>query len=467
VADSELIVRLRGENADLKAKLAEVAAASKAAAGSMSASFKSALGAIGPAIGIAFSARAVINFAKESVAAFAEAEAAAASLKNTIANMGGTEIQGAGMQLWVDSLERMSGFKGDELSKALGMLIVQTGSGTKAQQALSVAMDLAATRGMSLSEAGNKVYLVMTGMTRTMKEFGMTTRDGATDMDYLKEMGAKMAGGLETNLTTVDGKLRMVTTSFHNLKEAIGEAMAETVSEGASGWTKFFNGIADSLNIGADLSKIFPDRPDLVAMMENRGRTYGAAWLKGYIDTVQGADNWLDVGMKGQRALSFGVDTGANEDALKKIAEGNADLIHKIFDLNHTVTQGKLHDIDLEVAAMRKAGYDEVLIATYVRDAKKAIYADTFKSGVFKSAWEPISLMGGNLSELTKYIGNLRQVNRVVLAVEVEVKGTGAKVSAIDAKKIATVVAPVVAAAVTHGQGWTPGSMAALRGAGG
>jgi hypothetical protein len=87
----------------------------------MSASFKSALGAIGPAIGIAFSARAVINFAKESVAAFAEAEAAAASLKNTIANMGGTEIQGAGMQLWVDSLERMSGFKGDELSKALGM----------------------------------------------------------------------------------------------------------------------------------------------------------------------------------------------------------------------------------------------------------------------------------------------------------------------------------------------------------
>ena len=93
MADSELIVRLRGENADLKSKLKEVTNASKTSASGMASAFKSSLGSIASAIGVTFSVAAVVNFTKQSVQAFMESERAAVSLKNAIGNLGGSDIQ--------------------------------------------------------------------------------------------------------------------------------------------------------------------------------------------------------------------------------------------------------------------------------------------------------------------------------------------------------------------------------------
>ena len=482
MADSELIVRLRWENSDLKQKLKEVTDASGKSAGSMASNFKSSLGSIGAAIGVAFSVKAVIDFGKQSVMAFADAEAAAASLKNTVSNMGGTDIQSSGLQAWIDAMEKMSGFKGDELSKALETLITQTGSGAKAQQALSIAMDIAATKGISLAEAGNKVYLVMTGMTSTMKEFGMTTRDGATDMDYLRELGDKMAGGLSTSLDTLSGKLRITETAMHNMKEAIGETLAASVSAGGGWISNLLGGMASQINIDAEMGKLFGtalfDKERL--LMSQLGATMGKGWMEGYVAVLQGKTQEHDVGWAASMPAPSGFTSitptvvGATVDpsiaiaaaktAADAIFAGNADLQHKIYDLTHTALQQKLYDIDLEAAADKKAGYSAVAIATWVKDAKAAAYtasaADAAKAaGAFQAAWSPISLMGGSLPELTKYIGNLSQASttrqKVTLTVEVDVKGTGTKVSATDAKKIAAVVAPVVAA-VTHGQGWRP-----------
>lgn len=418
MADSELIVRLRGENSDLKSKLAEVTNASKTSANSMASNFKSSLGTIASAIGITFSVAAIINFGKQSVMAFAETERAAVSLKNVISNMGGTEAQGGGMVNMADSLERMSGFDDADIMGALQELTVQTGSGAKASAALAVAMDVAAARGISLKEAGNQVFMVMSGLSRSMRQFGMTTRDGATDMDYLRELGTKMAGGLATNLGVLDGRLRITTNAFDNLKEAIGSTLAVSVTAGGGMIANLLNGISGIISSNAVFATMFgtaigdKDR----ALMQRLGNQYGQAWLNGYADVLSGKTVEHDVGW----AASITPPADFGNAAPKVIGTGTG-------------------------------------IAT-------GAAAGTAMAKAFQASWSPINLMGGNLPELTKYIGNLRQVSTATVhhkvVVDVQMTVTGGKVTVKNttpvAQAIAKVVAPAVQAVITHGQGWTP-----------
>jgi hypothetical protein len=388
-------VRLRGENSDLKAKLAEVTNASKTSANSMSSVFTGALGKIGSAIGVTFSVQAVVNFAKQSVQAFMESERAATALANTMKNMGADTGQTASFGTMVDDLERMSGFDDAVIAAAFQDLMIQTGNSAKATQALNVAMDLAASSGDSLAVSGQKVYQVMTGQSRAMRTFGMSVREGATDMDYLKELGGKMAGSLEANLGTLDGQTRALRTSFDNLKEAIGAALAPIVTPAIGGLTKLF----DNISLNNDWTSYLwtLEDPKQFDQLRKLGNSMGNEWKRSFLDGVSGTSELWDNNVFG-----------------------------------------------------RQPGTEPVASNIY-SPIKNA----------FKSAWEPISLMGGNLPELTKYIGNLRQASKMTLQVDLKVTG-GATVPAGSppkqvADKLAQVAAPAIARVITHGAGWTPG----------
>jgi hypothetical protein len=194
------------------------------------------------------------------------------------------------------------------------------------------------------------------------------------------------------------------------LKEAIGNRLRGVVADAAGWLPTMLSGMATSINNEEVLRGIFKDDARLVAMIQFRGAYYGEAWMKGYMDTISGANNWLDVGMKGNMTYP----TGFGDSAPKVIGE------------------------------------DATAAASAIKNA-------------FKSAWEPISLMGGNLPELTKYIGNLRQASDIRQKVTVDVQMTvnGGSVTVRNASPVANAIAqvivPAVQAAVTHGAGWTPG----------
>lgn len=409
MADSELIVRLRGENSDLKAKLAEVTKASTSSASSMASSFKSALGTIGGAIGVAFSVRAVVDFAKQSVMAFAETEAAAVSLAGTISNLGGSAGVATGIQGMVDSLEKMSGFDDADISEAFRDLSIQTGSSEKATAALNVAMDLAAREHTTVAVAAANVHNVMLGLSRTMKNYGMVTRDGATDMDYLREMGAKMSGGLSANLDTLDGKTRVWKTSWDNLKESIGQALAPAVGGAMEKMTAIFNNIAATGAWNEWLTTL--SEADQSAIT-NLGAGMGYNWRRAFMEAINGDESLWDNAVMGAPPSARGAQSSFGNPTPTVVGS----------------TAG---------TAMAKA---------------------------FQASWSPISLMGGNLPELTKYIGNLRQVStikqKVTVDVEMTINGGSVVVknSSPVAKAIVKAIVPAVQAAITHGQGWKPGS---------
>lgn len=413
MADSELIVRLRGENADLKSKLKEVTDASKTSASGMASSFKSALGGIASAIGVTFSVKAIVDFTKQSVQAFMESERAAVSLKNAIGNLGGSGIQAGGLQDMVDSLEQMSGYDDADISAALKDLMVQTGNSAKATQALKVAMDLSASSGDSLATSGQKVFQVMSGMTRSMREFGMTTREGASDMDYLRELGDKMAGSLSANLDTLDGKARRMKTSWDNVKESLGEAIAPIVIPGLEGLAKIFDNLTLTTDWNAYLWTLYGTTD--FDTMKKLGSKMGNEWKKSFLGDVNGTSDLWDNAIFGQQP-------------------GTAPVV------NSTIYKPDTSGI---TTAAKTA-------AATIKDA-------------FKASWSPITLMGGNLPELTKYIGNLRSAGNIRQKVSVDVQMTvnggsvTVKNSSPVAKAIAKTIVPAIQQAITHASGWKPG----------
>jgi len=311
-------------------------------------------------------------------------------------------------------------------------------------------MDIVAARGGTLAEASNKVYLIMTGMTRSMKEFGMTTRDGATDMDYLRELGGKMAGSLSSNLGTVSGNMRLTTNAIDNLKEAMGKQLANPFAQVSAGVVAFSQTLVamigvsstsvSALNevalVGAYVGKFFYD-----AAMTTKLFAMALAQLS--------PQNWFDK----SKWTAFG-------DLFNTWADAGVAAEDTINNIKLGVPQ---EGITRQIEAL-KALLDSVGSSTpTVIGAGLGTSMGTAMAKAFQASWSPISLMGGNLPELTKYIGNLRQASvvkqKVTVDVEMTINGGSVVVknSSPVTKAIVKTIIPAIQAAITHGQGWKPG----------
>jgi hypothetical protein len=114
----------------------------------------------------------------------------------------------------------------------------------------------------------------------------------------------------------------------------------------------------------------------------------------------------------------------------------NLDLQHQLYDASHSEKQQELHDLDLDVAAWRKAGLDKVLI-TETSAARRAEiekkYADKAAKEAAKDAtsWSPINVSGVNVNGLSSYIGSLSgavKVKKAELQLTLKIDGTSIKV---------------------------------------
>jgi hypothetical protein len=106
----------------------------------------------------------------------------------------------------------------------------------------------------------------------------------------------------------------------------------------------------------------------------------------------------------------------------------NEDIAHKLYDATHTGKQQELHDLDLEVAAYRKAGDDKVLIAQYSAARRAQIEKQYAKE---TATWSPINVSGVNVTGLSSYIGSLSgavKVKKEELQLTLKIDGTSIKV---------------------------------------
>lgn len=183
---------------------------------------------LGMAIGIAFSARAIVNFSKLSVKAFADDEKAARSLALALANTGNAfaSIQ---VEKFIADLQRTTGVLDDNLRPAFRTLLTATGDVKKSQDALALALDISAGTGKDLAAVSAALARGFSGQTTGLSRLGagLSKATLATgDMDAITEaLQTKFSGQALEATKGFSGQMDLLTVSVENAKEAIGEGL--------------------------------------------------------------------------------------------------------------------------------------------------------------------------------------------------------------------------------------------------
>jgi hypothetical protein len=106
---------------------------------------------LGATIGVALSARALVNFAKQGAVAFAAEEKAVKQLTNSLGNLG-FAFSVPAVERYIDNVEKATMVSKDELRPAMVQLISTTMSAQKSMSLLGTALDIAAETGASVSQ---------------------------------------------------------------------------------------------------------------------------------------------------------------------------------------------------------------------------------------------------------------------------------------------------------------------------
>jgi len=382
VAENEAIIEIRAAIEDVQNKMNQIQGLMQNTSSKSEFAWTSSLKKIAGWFGIAFSAKEVVNFTKESINAFAETERSAVVLNNTLKNFGVSDEGIKSIEETVDRLEKLTSFDDSQIRSALSNAVIKLGDVNLAMKTVEVGMEVARARNIDLNDAVQRLSLGLLGNSRGLKDLGINIKDFGDNaqltaeqkLEILNTVLGKVQGSVDKFNESTAGGMEKAKTSFENFKEAIGRELAPAVKDVTDATTTMLDKITDAMNKSIDATEKMREKvADLGAEAYTVVDTFGGMDLSSRIDDTSARiqERWKEY-----------------EDTVKKVYK---DVLDK----------GK--------EASKGAG-----------DSFKKQADDIKKSFDF---WKPISLMGGNLPELAKFVGNLRNATitkRIVIDVNVK-----------------------------------------------
>jgi hypothetical protein len=226
-----------------------------------------------------FGTAAVVAFGRASVKAFAEDNKAATSLGQTLKNLNLAYGSNIGtVNGFISRLEMQTGVLDDELRPAMDRLLRATGSVTKSQELLGLALDIAAGTGRSVTQVSQSLQKAYLGQTQALGRLGVGLSKAELASGSFEEIQQKLttlfAGQAVAAADTFAGSLDKLTIAANNAKETIGKGLYDAITALGGGGTtsatenidKLAQGIADSLkNTGEFISRLEKFKPVLIA----------------------------------------------------------------------------------------------------------------------------------------------------------------------------------------------------------
>jgi hypothetical protein len=210
------------------------------------------VGKLAGAFGIAFGGRALINYGKQAVNAFAADEKAARSLALALANTGNA-FASIEVEKFIGDLQRATGVVDDQLRPAFRSLLTATGSVKKSQDGLALALDIAAGTGKDLGAVSMALAKAYGGQTTALSRLGAglskaTLASGDLDL-ITKELSQKFSGQALAAAEGYAGSMAKLTVASENAKEIIGKDLLDAMQliagkEGIGGATTAMEGFA-------------------------------------------------------------------------------------------------------------------------------------------------------------------------------------------------------------------------------
>jgi len=174
--------------------------------------------------------------AVDAVKAFMEDDKAAQLLATSLRNTtGATDAQVASVESFITKTSIAAAVADDELRPALDKLVRGTGDVTKAQDLLSLALDISAGTGKDLgavSDALSKAFNGQLGPLRKLDPaLASLIENGATTDEVFAALGKTFKGAASTSANTASGKMKSFSIQMGELKESIGAAVLPIVEK--------------------------------------------------------------------------------------------------------------------------------------------------------------------------------------------------------------------------------------------
>ena len=210
---------------------------------------------LGKTLAATFSTRAIYQFSKASVQAFSEDQQAAARLTKTLDNLG-LAFENVRVSSFISDLEAASGVLDDSLRPAMQSLLMTTGSVTKSQELLNLALEMSRASGIDVAVVSRDLSKAYVGQTRSLSKYGIGLAQSELRAKSFAELQAllteQFTGQNAAYLETYAGKVGVLNVAYANMQETIGEGLVDAFQilsgeSGIAGGTKAMDVFAESI----------------------------------------------------------------------------------------------------------------------------------------------------------------------------------------------------------------------------
>jgi hypothetical protein len=214
---------------------------------------------VASALGLAYGARAIVNFGKASVKAFAADDKAAQVLTKSLDNLG---LAFADLQVkdFIAGLEKTYAVLDDQLRPAFQRLLTTTGSVAQAQSILLTALNLSAASGVDLVTVSQDLSKAYVGQTRGLAKYGLGLSQAQLKaMSFLqlqKKVDSTFTGQAAIAADSYAGKLEKLNIAANNAKETVGKGLFEALNKIGGGGTTGIDNVTKSMNKLAQAASI-------------------------------------------------------------------------------------------------------------------------------------------------------------------------------------------------------------------
>jgi hypothetical protein len=196
-------------------------------------SLDKAVGKLGKQLAAVFATTKIIAFGKASVKAFIADEKAATKLTTAVKNLGLSFAQ-TQIDSFISKLESTSRVADDLLRPAFQALLTTTGSLTKSQELLNLAIETSRGSGIELQTVTQDLANAYVGNTRGLRKYNLGLSVAALKAASFEEVQARLnkqfTGASASYLTTYAGKFEALQLAAGNAQETIGKGLLDAIA---------------------------------------------------------------------------------------------------------------------------------------------------------------------------------------------------------------------------------------------
>ena len=218
-----------------------------------------------------FAVQKVEQFAKASLKAFTDDQAAAIALTKTLSNLG-LGFESIRVADFIQKTEKATGVLDDQLRPAFARLIRQTGDVGKTQTLLNLALDVSAGTGQDLMVVSNALAKAYGGQFTSLSKLGagLTKADLATGnfATIQAKLTKLFAGQAAAAADTYKGKIAKLNVAFDNMKETVGKGMIDALTTLSNTGGSLDLATTGMKNFGDEIAYVLTELSKLIVKIE-------------------------------------------------------------------------------------------------------------------------------------------------------------------------------------------------------